>query len=98
MYTRRRDDEVKWLSPTTIAELYDMSPKSVHRMIDRGELPAVIFPNGKKRVSEEALGKLLRRSSRKNNPAGRLENSIVNVDSRGQSPAVQSSGHAHKSV
>jgi predicted site-specific integrase-resolvase len=92
---------VKWLSPTTIAKLYDMSAKSVHRMIDRGELPAVIFPNGKKRVSQEALEKLLRRSSRKHNstdPTARLESSVVNVDSRGELPAVQSGGHAHKSA
>lgn len=56
---------MKWLPPRLIAERYSMSVKSVHRMIDRGELPAVIFPNGKKRVSEEALEKLLRRSTKK---------------------------------
>jgi excisionase family DNA binding protein len=56
---------MKWLSPTTIARRYDMSTKTIHRMIDRGELPAVVFPGGKKRVSEDALEKLLRRSSRK---------------------------------
>jgi excisionase family DNA binding protein len=56
---------MKWLSPTTIARRYDMSPKTIHRMIERGELPAVIFPGGKKRVSEEALEKMLRRSTKK---------------------------------
>jgi excisionase family DNA binding protein len=56
---------MNWLSPKTIAKRYDMSAKTVHRMIDRGELPAVIFPGGKKRVSEEALEKLLRRSTKK---------------------------------
>jgi predicted site-specific integrase-resolvase len=56
---------VKYLAPKIIAERYCMSVKSVHRMIDRGDIPAVIFPNGKKRVSEEALEKLLRRSTKK---------------------------------
>jgi len=53
-----------WLSPKHIAQKYDMSVKSVHRMIDRGELPVVIFPNGKKRVSEQALEKMLRKTTR----------------------------------
>jgi|GEM_PF-4098361 len=56
--------EIEWWSPARIAELYDMSPKSVHRMIARGELPAVVFPNGKKRVSRQALEKLLKRSTK----------------------------------
>ena len=40
---------MNWLSPKTIAERYDMSAKSIHRMIDRGELPAVVFPERKKK-------------------------------------------------
>ncbi len=89
---------MKWLAPTTIAELYDMSAKSLHRMIDRGELPAVVFPNGKKRVSQEALEKLLRRSSRKHGcrPSALGEVDAETGDSLTRSSAVHSSGSDRK--
>ena len=91
---------MKWLSPTTIAETYSMSAKSVHRMIDRGELPAVVFPNGKKRVSEQALEKTLRRSSREHgaHPSTRGDDACLNSDSGNELPAVQSGNHRRKSA
>jgi predicted site-specific integrase-resolvase len=91
--------KMKYLAPTTIAERYDMSAKSIHRMIDRGELPAVLFPNGKKRVSEEALEKALRRSTRQQTQSlTRVNIRSENGDSQTQSPAVQSGDQAHKSA
>ncbi len=88
---------MKWLSPGTIAELYDMSPKSVHRMIDRGELPAVVFPNGKKRVSEEALDKLLRRGARKQRrPRTLADEGTESGDSVEHSSALRASEHKPK--
>ena len=73
-----------------------MSAKSVHRMIDRGELPAVVFPNGKKRVSEEALIKALRRSTRKHGAC--FDEATDNGDSPGRLSAVQPSDDDLKSA
>jgi excisionase family DNA binding protein len=52
---------MNWLSPKTVGGKLDMSAKSVHRMIQRGKLPSVTLPGGKKRVSEEALERFLKK-------------------------------------
>jgi hypothetical protein len=56
---------MKWLSVPELAKIYGMTPKSIHRMVDKGLLKAVVFPTGTKRISSEALVKELRRSTRK---------------------------------
>jgi len=58
---------MNWLSPRRVGERLDLSSKTIHRMMKRGELPHVCLPGGKKRISEEALGKFLKRLELKMN-------------------------------
>jgi excisionase family DNA binding protein len=52
---------MNWLSPRRVAEKLDVSAKSVHRMLKRAELPHVVLPSGKKRISEEALDRFIKK-------------------------------------
>jgi excisionase family DNA binding protein len=61
---------VNWLSPKTISKRLDMSVKTVHRMIERGELPCIEFHSGRKRVSEMALERFLKNLERKQKVSG----------------------------
>ena len=57
---------MNWLSPKSVGRRLDMNAKSVHRMLVRHELPFVVLPNGeKKRVSEEALARFLKKLASK---------------------------------
>jgi excisionase family DNA binding protein len=55
---------MNWLSPKSIGKKLDMSSKTVLRMIDDGELPAITFKSGRRRVSEEALERYLKKLER----------------------------------
>ena len=79
---------MNWLSPKSIGKKLDMSPKSILRMLKRGELPCVTFRSGRKRVSEEALERFMRKLEK--TPSTRTEYESGNGDSPTRSSAVQS--------
>jgi hypothetical protein len=93
---------MNWLSPKTIAAKLDMHPKSLHRMIERGELPCVTFASGRRRVSEQALERLMRNLEKKSRNKQQPSTCSDEVGENGDSPsclsAVQSGDHGRKSA
>jgi excisionase family DNA binding protein len=59
-----------WLTCAAVAEDLGVSPRTVHRWIDRGALPAVRLPGGQLRISEAALSAAL--AGWQTHPDGRM--------------------------
>jgi excisionase family DNA binding protein len=70
-----------WLTVAAVADELDVSPRTVLRWVERGDLAAVKLPGGRLRIASTEL-------------AGRLEAwSTVRADRRMLAPAATEGGH-----